>query len=313
MNREKDWDEANKLYRSALDNTKTTLFRWKPDWEKASTEFEQAAKKYQKIGDSALHECVDSYAQAAQAFYQLGSINSAARNLETAALMSTKIPVNEKNTAELYQQAAKYYAENGQTAKAASTFVLAANVLKEVDTEVATAFYMKACEAYESDEERSVQGTDTFKTTIAYLIKTEQYRDSLMMYDRLTTIFMTNFESKRQFVYRNMLCCIVIALHLQDVELGFNNFQRFSETEGFMESEQSSLCNELLIAFDEGDEERVKQTIKDPLFDLLDAPVARLAKRLRISDALAAAAASRAVLGDENDNADDGHKHFDLT
>lgn len=60
-----------------------------------------------------------------------------------------------------------------------------------------------------------------------------------------------------------------------------------------MESEQSTLANELLIAFDEADDERLKQTLKATAFNLLDAPIARIAKRLTISDAVRASAGER--------------------
>ncbi len=43
--------------------------------------------------------------------------------------------------------------------------------------------------------------------------------------------------------------------------------------QGFLDSEQSSLANELLVAFDECDDARLAQTLKDSTFNLLDAPV----------------------------------------
>jgi hypothetical protein len=45
------------------------------------------------------------------------------------------------------------------------------------------------------------------------------------------------------------------------------------EKQGFLDSEQSSLANELLVAFDECDDARLAQTLKDSTFNLLDAPV----------------------------------------
>jgi hypothetical protein len=72
------------------------------------------------------------------------------------------------------------------------------------------------------------QATDTFKTTIAWMIKADMHRDAIMMIDRLTKLMMLSFESKRPAVYRNHLCIIIIALALQDVELAFNNYERFA-------------------------------------------------------------------------------------
>ena len=37
---------------------------------------------------------------------------------------------------------------------------------------------MQACELFENDEERAIQGQDTFKTFIAYLCKIEELRIS---------------------------------------------------------------------------------------------------------------------------------------
>ena len=96
-----------------------------------------------------------------------------------------------------------------------------------------------------------------------------------------------------------------------------------------MESEPCSLANELLIAFDECDDERLRQTLKNSTFNLLDAPVrkifwgassdplisitcwlassfqiARIARTLAITDAIRAAAGERARKEEEKEAAD---------
>ena len=69
---QKETEEADKLYREAMENTKTTLFRWKPDWEAAAAGFEQAARKYQKLGDVNLPNAIDAFKGASDAHVQLG-------------------------------------------------------------------------------------------------------------------------------------------------------------------------------------------------------------------------------------------------
>jgi hypothetical protein len=48
------------------------------------------------------------------------------------------------------------------------------SLVKDEDTELTQALMMQACEMFENDEERAVQGQDTFKTFIAYLCKIEE-------------------------------------------------------------------------------------------------------------------------------------------
>ncbi len=64
-------EEADKDFREATEFMGTTLFRWKPDYEKAASLFEAAARKYQKMGDVSLMDCTQAYKGAAEAHAQL--------------------------------------------------------------------------------------------------------------------------------------------------------------------------------------------------------------------------------------------------
>eukprot|EP00455_Lapot_gusevi_P021341 TRINITY_DN2242_c0_g1_i1.p1 TRINITY_DN2242_c0_g1~~TRINITY_DN2242_c0_g1_i1.p1 ORF type:complete len:336 (+),score=99.90 TRINITY_DN2242_c0_g1_i1:60-1010(+) len=292
----KSMKEADKLLKSANENTKTTLFRWRPNWGDAANEYEAAAKKYQTLGPEALAKCIEAYKGAAWACENLSTLNHAAKHSEMAASLEAKAG-NTEDAIKTYREAARYYLENSQIAKCAETLLKAAQLAQD-NVELATQCYLDACEVYEKDDEKALQADNTFKTTIAYLIRTEQHRDALMIFGRLNKLYLLNFETKANFVYKNYLSMIVLCCYLHDVEIGFNNFQSFSETPGWMESEYSSLANGLLLAFDEGNEDALRATLSNRTFDLLDAPIARLARRLELSEEDKKRAADNAVAAD---------------
>jgi hypothetical protein len=79
------------------------------------------------------------------------------------------------NSLFVIQLAGDYYKRNGQTGKAAQTYVFAANLCAPVDSAAATDFFVVACEAWEADEEKALQANDTFKQTVSHLVQIEEY------------------------------------------------------------------------------------------------------------------------------------------
>ena len=100
---ERDWKDADDTMRKARECASTTLFRWTPEWEKAASEFESAARKYSKLGSQGLMEAVEAYKGASEAHRELKSINSAARCLDMAALTETKLPNCSLQAAKTYK------------------------------------------------------------------------------------------------------------------------------------------------------------------------------------------------------------------
>ena len=279
-----DTSKADALKRSAFDHSKPSFFRWNPDWQKTAEEYEAAARLYSKFGTSALSDLIDCYKGAAEAHEMMQSLNTAAKMMENAARMEEKIP-NIKSACESYKATAKLLVVNGQPVLAAQKLMVAGNLAAQAqDVELAVNLYTHACEVFEKDEEHHLQSYETFKITVGYLIKVDMARDALAILDRLVGMYMYDFDNKKKQVYRAFLGMIIICLSLHDVELGFSTFERVHKTEGWMESEESSLANELLIAFDEADAERLAEAIKDPTLTLLDVAIAKTVKALRITE-----------------------------
>lgn len=280
MTNDQEWKTANELIRKANEYTQISLFQWEPRWDKAALSFEQAAKKYQKLGSGGVLEAIQAYKDASHAHKQMNSINAAAKDMEMAALLESKIPNQEESAMMTYQQVADLYEANGQTYKAVTAYLTAADLAMKInDTEHTSTFLLAACDLVERSQ--LLQGVDTFKRSIDWFLQSEQYADAMFAYDRLSRL-MASIGHSPKSIYRNYLCVIVIALAVSDIDMAFNCFQRYADTDGWLQSDEASLANELLIAYDDADEERLRQTLRHSTFVMLERHVARLASSLQI-------------------------------
>ncbi len=73
--------------------------------------------------------------------------------MEQAALMESRIPNNNLEACKAYQLAAEYYKQNMQTAKAATTYLVGANLIAEENPEEAAKVFLKACDTYGNIEQ----------------------------------------------------------------------------------------------------------------------------------------------------------------
>jgi hypothetical protein len=77
--------------------------------------------------------------------------------MEAAALGESKIPNSNLAAAKTYRATAELYRDNEQTAKAAATYLLGANLVKDENVELTTELMIAACELFENDTERALQ------------------------------------------------------------------------------------------------------------------------------------------------------------
>jgi Soluble NSF attachment protein, SNAP len=149
--------------------SKTTLFRWKPDWEGAAQHFDDAGDAYKgaRHGKSAAR----SYLKAAHAFTELQLPHAAAVRTERAASMlsDTKmlgagkksVPLEQRErAATLYEEASQLFAEASNPDQAAESLVKASKALTDggFDTDVsketaarAVELVMQACESFQDE------------------------------------------------------------------------------------------------------------------------------------------------------------------
>ena len=69
--------------RCVLVSLKTTMFKWKPDWELASEEFDKAGKQFSLAKNHA--KAIESFKLASNAHKQYDQLYHAAQSLEHAA------------------------------------------------------------------------------------------------------------------------------------------------------------------------------------------------------------------------------------
>ena len=106
------------LMREGEKASTTSMFRWKPDWEKASKSFENAAAMYAKMGEKGLDKRVKALCGAAKASEEMSCLNFAARHFAMATGLMQRAG-RKKEAADLARLASSMFHQNNQPRKAA--------------------------------------------------------------------------------------------------------------------------------------------------------------------------------------------------
>ncbi|KAI9029728.1 soluble NSF attachment protein [Phycomyces nitens] len=252
------------------------LFR-KPDWDVAAGCYERAATSF-KIAKS-YDQAVQAYAKTSEAFFKAGANHLAGKAMESAALILTQNLGQPQRAAEAYQQASDLFMTQGSIDRAAEQLEKAGRAMETTDINAAIEMYSAACALYEQ-EDRGRFAIDVFKKAISLLIKSKKYEKAIDMLQRQTVILQK--MTSRSHLHKANLSILIIILAIGDeVEAG-KQFHIMCSDSGFSQSEEADICQALLQAYEEGDQELMEQTVRRQHVSFLDNEVARLARTLTV-------------------------------
>ncbi|KAL0076580.1 soluble NSF attachment protein [Phycomyces blakesleeanus] len=252
------------------------LFR-KPDWDVAAGCYERAATSF-KIAKS-YDQAVQAYAKTSEAFFKAGANHLAGKAMESAALILTQNLGQPQRAAEAYQQASDLFMTQGSIDRAAEQLEKAGRAMETTDINAAIEMYSAACTLYEQ-EDRGRFAIDVFKKAISLLIKSKKYEKAIDMLQRQSVILQKMVS--RSHLHKANLSILILILAIGDeVEAG-KQFHIMCSDSGFSQSEEAEICQALLQAYEEGDQELMEQTVRRQHVNFLDNEVARLARTLTV-------------------------------
>ncbi|KAG0171529.1 hypothetical protein DFQ28_000874 [Apophysomyces sp. BC1034] len=267
--------EGVKLMQEGDKASSKGLFR-KPDWDIAAGCYERAAVSF-KIAKS-YDQAVQAYAKASEALFKADAIHLAGKAMENAALVLAQNLNQPQRAAEAYQRASDLFMTQGSIDRAAEQLEKAGRAMENTDINAAIEMYSSACTLYEQ-EDRGRFAIEIFKKAISLLIKSKKYEKAVDMLHRQSQT-LKKMASRSHLYKANLSIMIVLFAIGDDVEAG-KQFNSMCDP-GFMLSEEAEICQCLLQAYNEGNQELLEATVRRQHVSFLDNEVAKLARTLTV-------------------------------
>jgi tetratricopeptide (TPR) repeat protein len=269
---------------------KKTMFQWNPDYLTAAPYIEKAAECFRAAGD--LEQAKKIFIKAAEIQNKNKSSFRAAQHTETAAKILQQIikenrydgPNKSSQLVEmkkLYEKSSSFYGDMGELGKSAESLMKGASALEESGESGSNIkdMYLRACSLLESQGKPHF-AVETFRKTLAYLVKKELYADAVKLLERKVAIFKSIDQDAN--VHKCYLSEIVLLLTLGDVAAADKAYMQHLQDDEYLKSDECALGEDLLRGFRSGNEELVQTTIKKQGFSFLDNQIGRLARKLSI-------------------------------
>jgi len=276
-------DKARKLAKEADEAARSGFFK-KPDWDKASSLYEQSAKEFRLAGPPYIDSYVDCLRKAAGAFDKTGSAYKAAMLLEEASTALSKSDSSGKNAAPLFQEAALKYRQAEHPDKSAACLQKAGMALGNAgDIDGAMQMFSSAVAVFE-DEGRGHMSNDTFKQIIGWCCRQGRIDDAIQFLKRQREVFKKQGDKLDPYVYKNSLAILVCYIHLDRYDEAEEEYKQSLDYKQFGMTDEGEAASELLEAVRMASNDMLQACVKKPAFSYLDNEVARIAQRLRLDE-----------------------------
>lgn len=258
---------------------KTSLLKWKPDYDSAAVAYGKAATSFKNA--KSLEKAKDCQLKAAECHRKNGDRFHAGKSLEQAALICRDLKDFDK-TADFGEEAAQNFREGNVPDTAVHTLDKIAKTVEVYAPSRAVQLYLKAAEIVDN-EERSRQAIEYYGKAARLLVRQQQYEEALRIIGREIDAHL----SIEAYTYVYKLVSVRTLIHLtigdyltaeRECRKGLSNYP------GFGDSEEAVITEQLLEAYDQGDKDSATQILNGQKFKYLDNEYAKLARNLRVPE-----------------------------
>lgn len=273
---QKKKEEGLEHIRQAEKCMKTSFLKWKPDLDGAAAEYAKAATCFRNA--KLFEEAKDAYIKAAETNRQMNSPFHAAKSYEQAGLLCKENKQIE-DAVNLMELAARLFQEHGTPDTAALTYDKAAKMVEMSYPDKSADLYIKACDVSELE--------DKPRKCAEFIGKAARIYTRLKKYDEAIDSFKKEIEfysSVENFTMINKIVLGVTLIYLDqgDPVAAEQFFQGATSTPGFGTSEEAMAVEEILQAYNNGDEDAVRAVLQLPLIKYMDNAFAKIARDLII-------------------------------
>ncbi|CAD7078536.1 unnamed protein product [Hermetia illucens] len=269
-------EEGQELIRQAEKSLKTSLLKWRPDYEVAADEYQKAATCFRLA--KSYDQCKDCFHKAADCHKQARSWFHAAKCYEQIILI-LKETNNLTQVEEFANRACHLYQQHGSPESAASALDKAAKVLEANSPEAALRLYQHAIEV--------VMNEDSTRQAAEYASKISRLMVKLGMYDQAADALRREIGLNQQTESYGAIGRLAVVLVLVQLARGDNVAaeKAFKEWGNCCDVQEVQTLEMLLQAFDDEDPDAAKQALASPFIRSMDVEYSRLARDLPLPKA----------------------------
>lgn len=258
---------------------KTSLLKWKADYDTAASAYGKAATCFKNA--KSLEKAKDCQLKAAEAHKKNGNRFHAGKALEQAALICRDLKDYER-TADLGEEAAQNFREGNVLDTAVHTLDKIAKTVEVYTPSRAVQLYLKAAEIVDNDD-RSRQAIEYYGKAARLLVRQQQYEEALKIITREIDAHLS--IEAYTYVYKLVAVRTLVYLTIGDYLTAERECRKGLTTyPGFGDSEEAVITEQLLEAYDQGDAEAANKILNGQRFKYLDNEYAKLARNLRVPE-----------------------------
>ncbi|KAJ3235222.1 hypothetical protein HDU78_005293 [Chytriomyces hyalinus] len=255
---------------------KTWLGKPNPDLDSARPLYEQAALQFKNA--KATDYAVDAHCKVAEIYRKQDALYLSAKQIEAAALIleKDKKPID---AAKLFKQASDQFVMYGSGEKGAEVLEKAARGLEAVNFDEALFYYSESCALYDV-EDKPRSGIDTYGRFISFLVRNRRWPQAIETSERLLALN-RKLDMRINFNKQALTTVIIVLLSGDSVEAR-KRLISYEEYPGFYDSQEGQISSELIECFENYDDVRLAEILKNATIRYLDNEIAKASQTLRI-------------------------------
>ncbi|XP_055623889.1 gamma-soluble NSF attachment protein [Toxorhynchites rutilus septentrionalis] len=273
-------EEAQEHIRQAEKSLKTSLLKWRPDYDNAADEYNKAATCFRNA--KALDQCKDCLLKASECHRQNRAIFHAAKCLDQVILICKDMN-NLGEVRKYAEKACNLYQQHGSPESGASTMDKAAKILESTHPEDALQLYKQAVDVA-TIEDSSRQGAEYASKVARILVK-------LGLYDQAADAIRREIGLHQQVGSDAAIGRLAVVLVL--VQLARGDYvaaeKAFKEWGNCCDAPEVQTLESLLQAYDDEDPDLAARALASPFIRHMDVEYSRLARDLPLPKGIATA------------------------
>uniref|UniRef100_A0A2M3ZIL5 Gamma-soluble NSF attachment protein n=1 Tax=Anopheles braziliensis TaxID=58242 RepID=A0A2M3ZIL5_9DIPT len=273
-------EEAQEHIRQAEKCLKTSLLKWRPDFDNAAEEYNKAATCFRNA--KSLDQCRDCLMKASDCHRQNRALFHAAKCIDQAILICKDMN-SLGDIRKLAERACNLYQQHGSPESGATVLDKAAKILEQSHPEDALQLYKQAVDVV-TIEDSTRQGAE-------YASKVARIMVKLGMYDQAADAIRREIGLHQQVGSDGAIGRLAVALVL--VQLARGDYvaaeKAFKEWGNCCDAAEVQTLESLLQAYDDEDPELAQRALSSPFIRHMDVEYSRLARDLPLPKGMAIA------------------------
>ncbi|XP_077302131.1 gamma-soluble NSF attachment protein-like [Arctopsyche grandis] len=263
--------EGEEHLRLAKRSLKTSLIKWRPDYDSAADEFSKAATCF-RVGRS-IEKAKDCLIRASNCYKENKSLFHAAKSLDQTVILC-KDSGNPREIQKLAEDACSLYQQHGSLDAGASVLDKAAKILEHNHPEVALQLFQHAADV--------VMIEDGSRQAAEYISKAARILVKLRMFDQAADALRREIGCQQLNEAFQAIGRLTVALVLVQLARGdcVAAEKAFKEWGNYCEAPEVHTVEMLLQAFDDEDSDAARAALNSPFIRHMDIEYSQLARSL---------------------------------